>query len=147
MLNAQSNSVAKALLVGFSQVAHFRDVRQLFVKGSEIADKHIEIFGTSLKESSLPAPMSLDSVIMDSTIAPFSDKLMLFHISLLMGMGLGYYAAAIGASARIDLAADYGRLSAEIEKYVFECEKIMANNNWMEEPPLADDRKALAFSH
>jgi hypothetical protein len=64
-----------------------------------------------------------------------------------MGMGLGYYAAAIGASARIDLAADYGRLSGEIEKYVYECEKVLANNNWMEEPPLADDRKGLALSH
>ena len=146
-LNAQSNSVAKALLIGFSQVAHSRDLRQLFVKGADIADKHIEIFGTSLKESGLPAPMSLDSDIMDSVIAPFSDKLMLFHITLLMGMGLGYYAAAIGASARIDLVADYSRLSAEIEKYVFECEKMLINNNWMEEPPLADDRKALALSH
>lgn len=146
-LNAQSNAVAKAMLTGFSQVAHSREVRQLFVRGSDIADKHIEIFGTSLKESGLPAPMSLDSDIMDATIAPFSDKLMLFHISLLMGMGLGYYAAAIGASARIDLVADYGRLSAEIEKYVYDCEKLMANSNWLEEPPLADDRKELALSH
>jgi hypothetical protein len=81
-LNAQSNSVAKALMIGFSQVAHSREVRQLFIKGSDIADKHIEIFGTSLKESGLPAPMSLDSDIMDSIIAPFSDKLMLFHITM-----------------------------------------------------------------
>ncbi|MDR3591752.1 MAG: DUF3231 family protein [Negativicutes bacterium] len=146
-LNAQSNSVAKALLIGFSQVAHSRDLRQLFVKGAQIADKHIEIFGQSLKESGLPAPMSLDSDIMDTLIAPFSDKLMLFHVTLLMGMGLGYYAAAVGASARIDLVADYGRLSAEIEKYVFDCEKVMANNSWMEEPPLADDRNELALSH
>jgi hypothetical protein len=146
-LNAQSNSVAKALMLGFSQVAHSRELRQLFVKGADIADKHIEVFGTSLKESGLPAPMSLDSDIMDSTIAPFSDKLMLYHITMMMGMGLGYYAAAIGASARIDLAADYGRLAAEIEKYVFECEKMLANNGWLEEPPLADDRKALALSH
>ncbi|MBC8014117.1 MAG: DUF3231 family protein, partial [Sporomusaceae bacterium] len=72
---------------------------------------------------------------------------MLYHITLLMGMGLGYYAAATGASARIDLVADYGRLSIEIEKYVYECEKILMNNNWMEKPPLADDRKALALSH
>ncbi len=145
-LNAQSNSVAKALLIGFSQVAHSRELRQLFVKGAGIADKHIEVFGTSLKESGLPAPMSLDSDIMDTTISPFSDKLMLFHISSLMAMGLGYYAAAIGASARIDLVADYGRLAAEIEKYVYECEKMMANNSWLEEPPLADDRKELALS-
>ena len=145
-LNAQSNSVAKALMVGFSQVAHSRDLRLLLVKGAGIADKHIEVFGQSLKESGLPAPMSLDSDIMDSVIAPLSDKLMLFQVTLLMGMGLGYYAAAIGASARIDLVADYGRLSAEIEKFVFECEKMLANNSWMEEPPLADDRQALALT-
>jgi hypothetical protein len=146
-LNAQSNAVGKALLVGFSQVAHSPEIRQLFTKGSEIADKHIQIFGTSMKESGLPAPMSLDSDIMDTTISPFSDKLMLFHITMIMGMGLGYYAIGTTASTRTDLVVDYGRLAAEIELYVREAQKIMINNGWLEEPPLADDRKALALSH
>nr|WP_094602647.1 DUF3231 family protein [Sporomusa silvacetica] len=103
-LNAQSDALAKALLVGFSQVARSTELRQHFIKGATIADKHIEIFGQSLKESGLPAPMSLDSDIMDSTTPPISDKFMLFHICQLMAMGLGYYAGGMGASFRIDLS-------------------------------------------
>jgi len=145
-LNAQSDALAKALLVGFSQVAKPTELRQFFVEGATIADKHVEILGQSLKESGLPAPMSLDSDIMDSTTPPFSDKLMLYHICQLMAMGLGYYAAGMGASFRVDLSVDYGRLMVEIEKYVHDGVKMLANNGWMEEPPLADDRKALALS-
>jgi hypothetical protein len=145
-LNAQSDAVGKALLVGFSQVAHSPEIRQLFVKGSDIADKHVEIFGTSLKESGLPAPMSLDSDIMNTTISPFSDKLMLFHVNLFLGMGLGYYAIGTAASTRADLVVDYARLAAEIELYVREAQKMVIESRWMEEPPLADNRKALALS-
>lgn len=145
-LNAQSDALAKALLLGFSQVARSTELRELFVRGATIADKHIEVFGQSLKESGLPAPMSLDSDIMDSTIPSLSDRLMLFQICQLMAMGLGYYAAGIGASFRIDISVDYGRLMGEIEKYVYDAIKMMANNGWMEEPPLAADRKQLALS-
>lgn len=145
-LNAQSDAIAKALMVGFSQVAHSTELRQLFVKGADIADKHVEIFGQSLKESGLPAPMSLDSDIMDSTTPPFSDKLMLFQISQLMSMGLAYYAAAIGSSFRRDISADYARLMVEIGMYVDDSIKMLIKNGWMEEPPMADDRKQLALS-
>jgi hypothetical protein len=145
-LNAQSNGIGKAILVGFSQVARSTELRQFFVEGATIADKHVEIFGQSLKESGVPAPMSLDSDITDSTTPPFSDKLMLFQICEMMAMGLGYYAAAMGASFRMDLAADYGRLMVEIETYVHDGVKILIKNGWMEEPPLADDRKQLALS-
>ncbi len=145
-LNAQSDALAKALLVGFSQVSRSTELRQFFVEGATIADKHVEIFGQSLKESGVPAPMSLDSDIMDSTTPPLSDKLMLFLICQLMAMGLGYYAAAMGASFRMDIAADYGRLMVEIETYVHNGIKMLIGNGWMEEPPLADDRKQLALS-
>lgn len=145
-LNSQSDALAKALLIGFSQVARSTELRQHFVKGATIADKHIEIFSQSLKESGLPAPMSLDSDIMDSTTPPISDKLMLFHICQLMAMGLGYYATGMGGSFRIDLSLDYGRLMLEIGKYVHDGIEMLANNGWMEEPPLADDRKQLALS-
>lgn len=145
-LNAQSDAIAKALLVGFSQVARSTELRQLFVKGAEIADKHVEIFGQSLKDSGLPAPMSLDSDIMDATTPPFSDKLMLFQVCELMSMGIGYYAAAVGASFRRDLSANYVRLMVEIGMYVDDSIKMLIKNGWMEEPPMADDRKQLALS-
>lgn len=145
-LNAQSNAVAKALFIGFSQVAHDEVLRDLFVRAAEIVDKHVEVFNTALKESGVPGPMSLDSDIMASTTPPFSDKLMLYHLVALMNMALGYYAAAVGATLRADLQSDYVRFIAEIEKFNWEAMSLLIENGWAEQPPMAPDRKELAFS-
>ncbi len=145
-LNAQSNAIAKALFIGFSQVAHDEVIRDLFVRAADVIDKHVEIFNTSLKESGVPGPMSLDSDIMASTTPPFSDKLMLYHLVAVMNMALGYYAAAVGASLRADLMADYTRLTAEIEKFNWEAMSLLIDRGWAEQPPMAPDRKKLAYS-
>lgn len=145
-LNAQSNAITKALILGFSQVAQSMELRQLFVRAAELADKHIEILNATLNESQLPSPMKLDSDIMAATVSPFSDKLMLFHIIVLTNMVLGYYAAAIGTSLRLDISVDYMRLAAEVEKFGYDAIRILINNGWAEEPPMALDRKQLALS-
>jgi hypothetical protein len=145
-LNAQSNAIAKALMTGFSQVAQSMELRQLFVRASEIADKHIEIFNATLKESDIPSPMKLDTDIMATTVSPFSDKLMLFHVMVLFNMVLGYYAAAMGASLRKDIIVDYARLAAEVGKFGYDAVRILINNGWAEEPPMAVDRKQLVLT-
>jgi len=145
-LNLQSNGIAKALFIGFSQVAHSQELRKFFSRCADITDKHIEVFNTFVKESGLPGPMSLDSDTMASTMSPFSDKLMLYHVVAVMNMALGYYAAAIGASMRSDIVADYIRLVAEIEKLNLDCIQLLIDNGWAEEPPLSPDRKQLALS-
>lgn len=145
-LNAQSNAIAKALLIGFSQVAESREVREMFVRCSEIADKHIKIFAQTLEDSDIPAPMKLDSDVMASTVPPFSDKLMLFHVIALTNMVLGYYAAAIGVSLRLDVSVDYNRLAAEIEMFSYDAMRMLISNGWAEEPPMALDRKRLALT-
>lgn len=145
-LNAQSNAVGKALLIGFSQVAQSMDIRQLFVRCVDIADKHIKIFTTTLEDSGIIGPMKLDTDIMASTVAPFSDKLMLFHILALTNMVLGYYSAGIVACLRLDITVDYVRLSAEIGKFGYDAVRIFIDNGWAEEPPMAVDRKQLALA-
>lgn len=145
-LNAQSNAIFKALAIGFSQVARSLELRQLFVRAAEIADKHIEIFNATLKESQIPGPMKLDSDIMGTTISPFSDKLMLFHMIALVNMELGYYTAAIGINLRLDITVDYARLAAEIGKFGYDGIRILIDNGWMEEPPMALDRNQLALT-
>jgi len=80
---------------------------------------------------------------MDSTIAPFSDKLMVFHTTAMIAVGIGNYGTAAGTCQRIDLSVLYTRLSAEIAKYAEDGANLMIKNGWLEEPPQADDRHAL----
>jgi hypothetical protein len=141
--NIQRNAIGKSLLIGFSQVAKSKEVQDYMVRGKDITSKHIEVFGSLLSEIDLPASMTWGTMPTESTIAPFSDKLMMFHTSVLAAAGTGYYGAALGTSQRRDLASHYTRLIAETVQYAEDGAIIMINNAWLEQPPTATDRDAL----
>ncbi|WP_338452673.1 DUF3231 family protein [Niallia oryzisoli] len=141
--NLQRNALGIATLTGFSQVAHDKDVKQFFLKGLEIGNKHIRLFRSKLEESKLPAPMGWDSEITNSTVNTFSDKLMMFFTSGLITLSVGYYGTAISQSPRGDISAMYNRLSLEVQLYAEDGANIMIKNGWLEQPPLASDRDEL----
>jgi hypothetical protein len=130
-------------LIGFSQVARAKEVQAYFVRGKEIASKHVEIFGSLLREDDIPAAQTWDAEATAATIAPFSDKLMMFHALAMNSGGIGYYGASMGASQRRDIGAMYSRLMAEVAQYTEDGANIMINNAWMEQPPTVVDRDAL----
>lgn len=142
--NMQTNSLGKALIMGFSQVARSKEIKEYFNRGKQIAAKQKEVFYGLLEKEDLPAPMSWDQDVMGSTEPPFSDKLMLFHVSGINALGIFNYGAAISGSQRHDLHAVYGRLLTEIGLYAEAGAKLMIKNGWLEQTPLAPDRKKLA---
>ncbi|MBG9812326.1 hypothetical protein ABD68_12200 [Bacillus endophyticus] len=142
--NMIQNILGKALVIGFSQVASSQEVRNYMARGKEIAAKHIEIFGSLLSEDDLPPSSQWNAEATDSTVAPFSDKLIMFHVMALNATGIGRYGASLGTSPRRDLGALYPRLMAEIAHYGEDGTNIMINNGWLEQPPQAPDRDQLA---
>lgn len=141
--NLQRNALGVAALTGFSQVAQDKVVKQFFLKGLEIGNKHIKLFRGKLEESKLPAPMGWDSEITNSTAYTFSDKLMMFYTSGLIALSVGYYGSAVSQSLRGDIIAMYNRLSLEIQMFSEDGANIMIRNGWMEQPPIASDRDEL----
>ncbi|MGM0904702.1 MAG: DUF3231 family protein [Bacillota bacterium] len=139
--NIQTNHLGSGLGTAFSQVTKSKKVRNYFLRGKEIALKHIKVFSDYLENNSLPVPMSFDNQVTESNESPFSDKLMMFHFGLMMYSGVGNYGAAISASRRSDLVVDYSRMTAEILKYAEDGVNMMIENEWMEQPPLAIARK------
>ncbi|WP_229138655.1 DUF3231 family protein [Bacillus sp. REN16] len=89
-------------------------------------------------------PMTIDQGVTDSTEAPFSDRLMLFHFSLMEYAGIGNYGVSISESQRSDLIVDYSRLLTEVMKFSEDVRNIMIKNEWLEKPPTAANRKELA---
>jgi hypothetical protein len=142
-MNLQRNALGVAALTGFSQVAKDKDVKQFFLKGLEIGNKHIRLFRGKLEESKLPAPMGWDSEITNSTSHTFSDKLMMFFTSGLISLSVGYYGTAVSQSPRGDISAMYNRLSLEVQLYSEDGANIMIKNGWLEQPPMASDRDEL----
>ncbi|WP_423798302.1 DUF3231 family protein [Neobacillus sp. SAB-20_R2A] len=141
--NLQRNALGVATLTGFSQVAQNKDVKQFFLKGLEIGNKHIKLFRGKLEESKLPAPMAWDSEITNSTAYTFSDKLMMFYTSGLVTLSVGYYGTAVSQSPRGDISAMYNRLSLEVQLFAEDGANIMIKNGWLEQPPMASDRDEL----
>ncbi|SMC74861.1 DUF3231 family protein [Sporomusa malonica] len=144
--NISTNAMGRVILIGFAQVAQSQDVREFFLRGQDISQKHIEVFSSLLQQDDLSAPAIWDSEVTDSTIAPFSDKLMMQQVTLLIAMSMANYGAALGASTRVDVAGEYGRLMAEIAQFGEDGAQIMIKYGWLEQPPQAADRKELALS-
>ncbi|MGM0900819.1 MAG: DUF3231 family protein [Bacillota bacterium] len=142
--NMQKNIVKIVLEIGFSLVTQSQELREYFQRGEKLCNKHFDIFSTILDESNLPAPPKYDAEISNSTVSPFSDKLLLFHIVTLISTASGYYGAAFSLSQRRDLATKYAILIAEITKYAEDGVNIMIDKGWMEQPPTFVDRKDLA---
>lgn len=145
VLNTQRNALGQAIIAGFAQVAKNKEVRNYFEKGRDIAKKHFNVFSKLLQDDYIAdGARNLTSEVTDSTTSPFSDKLMLNLVTMLIGSGMGQYGTSMSVSPRHDLGLTYTRLIAEIAKYSNKGANILIENGWMEQPPIAADRKNLA---
>ncbi|MFT9497994.1 DUF3231 family protein [Anaerosolibacter sp.] len=137
------NIIGGALITGFGQVAESKKVSEYFFRGRELADKKINALSAIYNKENIPIPSSSDSFVTDSTVAPFSDKLMLYHIVILHGASMGQDGLALSTSMRHDLQALYTNSIAETGKYAENGLDILIRNQWMEQPPQLIDHKEL----
>jgi hypothetical protein len=72
--NLIQNQLGRTLLIGFSQVAKSKKVQDFMVRGRNIADKQVEIFGSLLSKDYLPSASSWSTIPTDSTIPPFQTN-------------------------------------------------------------------------
>lgn len=103
----------------------------------------MEVFSGLLKESDLPASVTWDANITESTTWTFANKLIMFQTALLSATGVGDYGISMSLCHRRDIIADYARLSIEMARFAADGAKIMIKNGWLEEQPLASDRNKM----
>ncbi|GEL76966.1 hypothetical protein TMU01_12010 [Tenuibacillus multivorans] len=53
----------------------------------------------------------------NSTVAPFSEKLMLFHTEAIVSTAIGFYGVGLSVAQRRDIAGHYSKLIAEMGLY------------------------------
>ncbi|GAB4074548.1 hypothetical protein GCM10028778_20510 [Barrientosiimonas marina] len=141
--NIQRNSLGSHLLTGYAQTAHSKKVQDYLKRGRDIASKHVQTFTQTLQENDLPASAPWNDPVTDSTVAPFSEKLMMFQTLVTNSIGFAYYGTSASTSLRRDLPALYSRLMAEIGKYVNDGGELMIDHGWLEEPPRMIDHDEL----
>ncbi|WP_332697837.1 DUF3231 family protein [Halalkalibacter lacteus] len=140
----QSNVASKSLLIGFSQVARMEKVREYFVRGKNMTNKHIQSCSKQLQKENLPSPTILDHLVTTSTFAPFSDKLMLQHKIDMFSMKIRHYGNALSVTARHDIGTMYIRFLMNIGMFLEDGAEIMIEQGWLEQPPETVDRDALS---
>jgi hypothetical protein len=142
--NTDNNITSKALLIGFSQVAKNEKIREFFIRGKELTNKHIQISSQKLHKDNLPSLLLLDDLVSESTVSPFSDKLMLAHKIEMFSMKIRTVGNAISLNGRKDLGGMYTKFLMDIGLYVEDGANIMIDHGYMEQPPEAADRDNLA---
>ncbi|MGS2779237.1 DUF3231 family protein [Robertmurraya sp. GLU-23] len=131
--NLEKSSITKGCLIAFRQVC----------KDKEVSNKHLGNFSKLLLEENLHIPRTLDSELTNSNIAPFSDKLMVFHAGSLFAAAISYYGTAAIYSMRADIATLCEKAILDDLLVYGSFGKLMIKKNWMEQPPNADDRKII----
>ncbi|WP_246483824.1 DUF3231 family protein [Heyndrickxia vini] len=143
-LNLKKSIMAKTLSIAFSQVAQTKEVRKFLTDSEVTADGQIKTFAKIMQADNLPVPKSWETEVTTSTDSPFSDKLMLYHIGFLFQAAQNYHGAGLASAMRTDLVAAY---ESTILKNLLVTKKwfnIMVQNKWLEQPPLAPNRKEIA---
>lgn len=143
-LNVVTNSIGMKLCLAFAQTSPSKDVQNYMLRGKDISKKHMKIFTDTLLKDDIESVHTTDVGISNSTIQTFSDKLVMFHMNLIIASGMGNYSTAASASQRSDLMINYERLSLEVARLAKSGADIMIKHNWLEQPPGIKDRTKLA---
>ncbi|WHY84629.1 DUF3231 family protein [Neobacillus novalis] len=142
----ETNLVGLQLMIGFAQVAKDKQVKDYFVKGMNLSMKIETTLGEFLRQDFIEPPATPNGKATDSTVAPFSDKLMMYITNLLSTFGLGSNALGGAFSLRSDLPMTMARIALDIFSFAKKGGEIMIKNGWMEEPPQIEDRRKLTSS-
>ncbi|MEH6908150.1 DUF3231 family protein [Neobacillus drentensis] len=136
--NSTKTGFVSSLSLAFSQVAVREDVRNFLLKNVKLAGKDAESFDALLQQEQLPIPKKWDNEITDSTVSPFSDKLIMFHAGFLVNAALTYYGASLGSSLRSDIIVNYSKVFTHAMEAGVISYNIMVKHGWMEKQPEAD---------
>ncbi|MGG3801724.1 DUF3231 family protein [Metabacillus fastidiosus] len=142
--NLKKSIMAKTLSIGFSQVAQTKEVRKFLNDSEQTANEQIQSFSKIMRMDNLPVPMSWETEVTTSTDSPFSDKLMMYHIGFLFQAAQAYHGTGLASAMRTDLVMTYEKIIFKNLGVTKKWFNIMVKNKWLEQPPLAPNRKEIA---
>lgn len=141
--NTKTNTVGERICKSFAQTTKSKEIQSYMQRERQISQNHLKILAKTLQDSDINPPMGSKFFITNSTTPVFSDRLMMFLMSVLTATGNGNYSTVSTASMRYDLALNFQRMAIESALYAQDGTYIMIQNGWLEEPPKAPDLKEM----
>jgi hypothetical protein len=142
--NLKKSIMAKTLSIAFSQVAQTKEVRKFLEDSEKTSDQQIKAFSKIMQTDNLPVPKSWETEVTTSTDSPFSDKLLLYHIGFLYQAAQAYHGLGLASAMRTDLVTAYESVILKNLMVTKKWFNLMVQNKWLEQPPLAPNRKEIA---
>jgi hypothetical protein len=140
----ERNYIGLLLLQGFIQVVKDTEIKKYLIQGKKLAEQQIETFNKILKDEEEIGNIPVSMEVTSSTVSPFSERLIMFLIAITAATGFYLIAYSLSVSMRIDLVTKFSLFVPKIMLYGNKGMKIMIKRGWMEQPPLAVDRKSLS---
>jgi hypothetical protein len=139
----ESNVSGLQMITGFAQCANETEVKNYFNDGAELAKSIVKELSETLLQGGIQTPQTAGGNATRSTIAPFSDKLMMYCTSLFCSFSMGSGSLGTAFSLRNDLPVKMSIFMKDIFEYAHKGAKIMIKNSWMEEPPQMEERNQM----
>ena len=140
VFNFKATELHKTFMKSLAQVTPSKQLKKHFERGVDILQKHLEIFQSILTENDLPKLPTWDGEITDVKVSPFTDRLMLYKMTLLTAEASGRYGMSLSSVQRRDLGVHYTRLMAEVLKYGEDSVNLMIEHDYMDQFPLAKEK-------
>jgi Protein of unknown function (DUF3231) len=139
----ERNYIGLILIMGLIQVMKDKEIKEFLIKGKKLTEKQVDIFNKILKEDEHLGNIPVSIEVTDSTVSPFSDRLILFLIATTTSTGVYLLANTMSTAMRKDLVFHYSILIPEIMNYGKKGLEIMINRGWMDQPPQPVNRHDL----
>jgi Protein of unknown function (DUF3231) len=134
LINAIQNELGMQMCTAFSQVSQDRELREYFLRGKNLCKHILSSIHDVLQESEVPSANSWDYGVTDSTVAPFSEQLMLYVIGVLSNLGMAAYGAGLGTTMRRDISAMYANFITKTGTFGEDGMNLMIERKWLEQP-------------
>ncbi|MFD1040461.1 DUF3231 family protein [Virgibacillus byunsanensis] len=135
--NHRNLELQHEFLRSFAQVTSSKELKEHYKRGEKIAKKQMGIFQSLLQAYNLPNFPTWENEITDSTVAPFSERIMLYKLSVFVAATVSRYGTSLGTIMRKDIGVDFSRLMAETALYGEDTLNLMIKYGFLDEFPMA----------
>ncbi|WP_284036281.1 DUF3231 family protein [Neobacillus sp. 114] len=141
--NIERNYFSLLLCMGLLQVVKDKEIHSFIKEGKKISEQQIRTFNDILMKEEMYGIITTNVEVTDSTVSPFSDRLVVTLFHSLNGIDIALLGHAVSLSLRSDLVAYYQKYIAEILIYSAKGVDLLMDRGWFQKPPHAPSRRDL----
>jgi len=112
------------------------ELKEHFERGKKICTKHLKTIQKKLEKDEIPHLPTWEFEVDTEGNAPFSDRLMLFKVSLIAGAAGGRFGVSASATLRKDLGISFLKMMGEILIFAEDTGNLLIKYKMLDQPPM-----------